>query len=326
MGRAEAGSAKALANAQKARGLTKLRFYCQVCSKPCRDANGYKCHIQSDAHLRQLQAITGAGGSQAGKVIDKFSQDFEREFVKLLSRRYGTRRIRANLVYNEYIQDRHHLHMNATRWLSLASFVKHLGRTGVAKVEEDEQVPGSWYIQWIDNSSSTLARQDAAKKMDRAKLDDESRQRRLLDQQVKAAQEAAAKENAKDSAAEAGKRELQRDESSQPIKIGLSQLKSHTPAASSTSTSGSTQALNASSSPGGIKIGLSASTAHSAGKPAAVRPMGLNAFRTATKATPSPAPSAAPVRKSALDELASEIERKRTYGPDKSSSNKRPRN
>ena len=49
----------------------------------------------------------------------------------------------ANQVYNEYIQDRHHLHMNATRWVSLSEFVKHLGRTGVARVEDSEL---GWYI------------------------------------------------------------------------------------------------------------------------------------------------------------------------------------
>ncbi|PWZ00997.1 hypothetical protein BCV70DRAFT_199359 [Testicularia cyperi] len=179
MGKAEAGSLKAISNAMKAKGLTKLRFYCQVCQKACRDQNGYKCHIESEAHMRQIDALTSSGDSK--KIIDDFSATFQREFVQLLSRRYGTRRIKANQVYQEHIADRHHLHMNATKWTSLSEFVKHLGREGVVQVEDTEQ---GWYITWVDNSPAALARQDALQKLERAKMDDEQRQRKLLQEQM----------------------------------------------------------------------------------------------------------------------------------------------
>lgn len=42
MGRAEAGSTKAISNQLKSKGLTRLRWYCQVCEKACRDANAFK--------------------------------------------------------------------------------------------------------------------------------------------------------------------------------------------------------------------------------------------------------------------------------------------
>lgn len=68
-------------------------------------------------------------------------------------RRFGTKRVRANQVYQEYIADKSHLHMNATRWVTLSEFVKHLGRTGVARVDETEK---GWFIAWIDNSPKAL--------------------------------------------------------------------------------------------------------------------------------------------------------------------------
>lgn len=74
---------KAIGNAIKAKGLTKLRFYCQICQKACRDENGYKCHIESEAHMRQMAAI----GPNAAKTIDNFSREFQDGFVQLLSRR-----------------------------------------------------------------------------------------------------------------------------------------------------------------------------------------------------------------------------------------------
>lgn len=184
MGRAEAGTPKAVSNAMKARGLTRLRWYCQVCAKACRDANGYKLHIESESHMRQLAAVAGDEGQRAGKMIHDFSAQFQREFVSLLSRRFGTRRVLANQVYQEYIRERHHLHMNATRWVSLSEFVKHLGRSGIARIEASEL---GWFIEWIDTSTSALARQDAIRKMERSKIDDEQRERKELDQQIRRA-------------------------------------------------------------------------------------------------------------------------------------------
>lgn len=39
-------------------------------------------------------------------------------------------------MYNEFIANRHHVHMNSTKWYTLTEFVKHLGRTGKCVVEE----------------------------------------------------------------------------------------------------------------------------------------------------------------------------------------------
>lgn len=224
MGKAEAGSLKAISNAIKAKGLTKLRFYCQICQKACRDENGYRSHLDSEAHFRQMDAIASSGGAQ--KVIDDFSATFQKEFVQLLSRRFGTRRIRANQVYQEHIADRHHTHMNATQWTSLSEFVKHLGREGIVQAEDTDQ---GWFITWIDNSPAALARQDALQKMERAKMDDEQRQRRLLEEQIARASQAAPSGSTKGRADEGQKDTQPSDKApeglqrtgSGPIRIGI---------------------------------------------------------------------------------------------------------
>lgn len=183
MPRAEVGTPKYLANAMKSKGLQKLRWYCQVCMKQCRDENGFKCHMQSEAHLRQMLVV----GENAGRHIADFSGQFQSEFVALLSRRFGTKRVRANQVYQEYIQDKHHLHMNATRWVTLAGFCKHLGRAGIAHVDETEK---GWFIAWIDNSPKALAKADAARKKERSTTSDEQRERNLIAEQIERAREA----------------------------------------------------------------------------------------------------------------------------------------
>lgn len=46
---------KAIGNRIKAKGLCKLRWYCEMCVKQCRDENGFKCHQTSEGHLRQMR-------------------------------------------------------------------------------------------------------------------------------------------------------------------------------------------------------------------------------------------------------------------------------
>ena len=78
------GTPKYIANKMKSKGLQRLRWYCQVCEKQCRDENGFKCHAQSESHLRQMLVV----GENAGTHIASFSSQFQSGFVSVLSRRY----------------------------------------------------------------------------------------------------------------------------------------------------------------------------------------------------------------------------------------------
>lgn len=71
--------------------------------------------------------------------------------------------------------------MNATRWVTLTEFVKHLGRSGIARVDETEK---GWFIAWIDNSPKALAKQEASIKKERATMSDEQRERALIAEQI----------------------------------------------------------------------------------------------------------------------------------------------
>ena len=88
MPKAEKGTPKYLANKMKAKGLQKLRWYCQMCEKQCRDENGFKCHITSESHQRQLLLVA----EDTDKFLDTFSKDFEDGFLYLLKRSHGTQK------------------------------------------------------------------------------------------------------------------------------------------------------------------------------------------------------------------------------------------
>jgi len=117
---------KAIANRIKSKGLQKLRWYCQMCQKQCRDENGFKCHCMSESHQRQLLLA----GENPASFNNYFSDEFRKDFLQLLKTRFGTKRVQNNVVYNEYISFKEHIHMNATKWETLSGFTQWLGREG----------------------------------------------------------------------------------------------------------------------------------------------------------------------------------------------------
>ncbi|NWQ99274.1 KIN17 protein, partial [Paradoxornis webbianus] len=178
MGKSDFLSPKAIANRIKSKGLQKLRWYCQMCQKQCRDENGFKCHCMSESHQRQLLLAS----ENPQQFMDYFSGEFRNDFLELLRRRYGTKRVHNNIVYNEYISHREHIHMNATQWETLTDFTKWLGREGLCKVDE---TPKGWYIQYIDRDPETIRRQQEQERKKKQDLDDEEKTAKFIEQQVR---------------------------------------------------------------------------------------------------------------------------------------------
>ncbi|RAO72545.1 uncharacterized protein BHQ10_008557 [Talaromyces amestolkiae] len=183
MPRAEAGSTKAISNKLKSRGLTRLRWYCQPCEKACRDENGFKCHVQSESHVRQMLLI----GENSKGTIDKYSSEFQREFVELLRTTHGEKKVHVNHFYQQVISNKSHVHMNATKWTSLTQFAAHLGREGIVRCEETEK---GLFISWVDNRPETLKKREAVMKKERQDKGDEEREQRLIQQQIERARKA----------------------------------------------------------------------------------------------------------------------------------------
>lgn len=177
MPKAEKGTIKDLANKMKAKGLQKLRWYCQMCEKQCRDENGFKCHTTSESHQRQLLLFADS----EDKFLDQFSKDFEDGFLYLLKRSHGTKRSFANGIYQDYIHERDHIHMNSTKWLTLTEFIQHLGKTGKCVVDQTEK---GWYVTWIDRDPEAIARQEQLQKKEKMAKDDSELMEEFINKQV----------------------------------------------------------------------------------------------------------------------------------------------
>ena len=211
MGKNDFMTPKAIANAAKAKGLQKLKFFCQPCQKQCRDENGFKCHCASEAHLRQMEIF----GQNQGRFISGYSEEFQRDFLNLMAISHRNSRVAANVVYNEYIANKQHVHMNSTRWTTLTEFIKHLGREGICVIDE---TPKGWFITYRPEDKEEMMRQASMKKRERATEEEEERNARLIREQI-----ARATRDLPESArVAAAATELSRDEDAAALKLSIS--------------------------------------------------------------------------------------------------------
>ena len=171
---------KAIANRIKAKGLQKLRWYCQMCQKQCRDENGFKCHCMSESHQRQMELFS----QNSTTIMDEFSKEFEEGMMEIIGRKARSQRCSANVIYREYIGNRHHFHMNSTIWETLTDFVMYLGRSGKCEVDETEK---GWFVTYIDRDPETLRKMEERAKRERSELDSEEKHQRDIQRLVKAA-------------------------------------------------------------------------------------------------------------------------------------------
>lgn len=188
MAKAEFGTAKHLSNQMKARGLQKLRFYCQVCQKQCRDENGFKSHIRSPFHMKNI-------GKVSSEDIENYSKQFEEDFLQLLRLSHGEKEVGVNKFYNEFIQDKHHVHMNATRFTSLTKFIQYLGKEGKVKVRGlesfvgDEIDPSQLLISYIDRSQQNVLRKAQLEELDKNRESEQQMRSKLLQRQIELAKQ-----------------------------------------------------------------------------------------------------------------------------------------
>lgn len=67
-----------------------------------RDENGFKCHVQSESHVRQMLLI----GEDPRKHIQEFSKEFLKNFVDLLKTTHGEKKVHINQFYQQVIADK----------------------------------------------------------------------------------------------------------------------------------------------------------------------------------------------------------------------------
>lgn len=120
-------------------------------------------------------------GEDPERVVEGFSEQFETHFLEHMRCSHRFSRVSASEVYNEFIADRFHVHMNSTRWLTLTDFITYLGREGKLTVEE---TPRGLYIRYVDrNDEGRLREESRAKRMRAEQGEEERRMKRYMQMQ-----------------------------------------------------------------------------------------------------------------------------------------------
>merc|ERR1711990_1074736 len=123
-------------------------------------------------------------GENPGRFLHGYSRDFQKDFNNILRRQYNQKRVLANAVYQQYIADKNHVHMNATCWVTLTSYVKHLERIGYCDVEDSEK---GWYITWKLVDPAEEMRLAKLAKKEKLALDDDERVQEYINGQIEKA-------------------------------------------------------------------------------------------------------------------------------------------
>lgn len=183
MGKAIEGSAKYISKKIKASGLQKIRNFCQLCLKQCRDSNGFKNHVNSSSHQKKVNKIVNDDKSKV--VLESYSMQFRNDFLRLLKFNHGTKKVDANKFYQEYIlNDKNHIHMNSTRWKTLTSFVKYLKRCGLINIYEDDDFEASDFTLIISLINKSQDFFEQKNKLEFSSLVDEKLNEKIFFKQI----------------------------------------------------------------------------------------------------------------------------------------------
>ncbi|KAF9605294.1 hypothetical protein IFM89_015910 [Coptis chinensis] len=123
-------------------------------------------------------------GQNPHRIVDGYTEEFEESFLDHMKRSHRFSRVAATVIYNEYIANRHHVHMNSTQWATLTEFVKYLGKEGKCKVEE---TPKGWFMTYIDRDSETMFKERLKNKRLKSDVVEEVKHEREIQKQIELA-------------------------------------------------------------------------------------------------------------------------------------------
>jgi DNA/RNA-binding protein KIN17 len=147
----EPGTAAFASNQMRKSQKTKIRWYCGLCHVPCKDENGFKCHLSSEPHLLREQAVDD---SLRTFKVTKTDREFRKKFLDFLIAKHFGQTVFAHEVYRElYPLDRPQNIMKGTCWETLGTFIAQLRKEG--RLEAHKGVKG-WQIRIATEDFGTI--------------------------------------------------------------------------------------------------------------------------------------------------------------------------
>lgn len=119
----------------------KEKFFCQVCNRQCQDKDGFKCHLNSSTHRKNIERVA----KNPEKYIEEYSSEFMKGYLDVIRRE--DQWVSANVVYDKYIKEKGSVGLNTTKWESLAKFLEFISKEKKVKLEPKEN---DILIKYID--------------------------------------------------------------------------------------------------------------------------------------------------------------------------------
>lgn len=77
----------------------RLKHFCELCRKQCKDENGFKCHVNSASHQLRVRDFA----TNPLEHIEKASKEFEWRFIQHVKTKYAGGPKFLEELYNELI-------------------------------------------------------------------------------------------------------------------------------------------------------------------------------------------------------------------------------
>ena len=120
-------------------GLRKTPWYCDLCKKQCKNANGFQCHQNSESHQQRLSPY------QLNP-----SKAYEKSFLKMMKERCCiNQRVHVDHRFRYYIGNR--MPIRGTKWKSLNRFLSHMKQTSTRMILEDTE--NGWFVTYVDGKA-----------------------------------------------------------------------------------------------------------------------------------------------------------------------------
>lgn len=117
---------------QKRPGIGKTKHYCHICQKQCVDSNGYKLHVESQAHLLREKSYN----SHSESSIEESSSAFAATYTNLLESLSTEGPVLASAVYRRLLIQQPHLQLKGTCWTSLVELVSYLEKRSLVTTSQ----------------------------------------------------------------------------------------------------------------------------------------------------------------------------------------------
>lgn len=160
--------------AGKLRGTGRLKFFCQICTKQCKDEHGWTCHINSASHKRKVEEFA----ENPEEIIGNYSVKFETNILQILRDKYSGRKVRLGELFKEFIDDRTYIDINMTRWKNLDEFWRYLREVKNVEIE-------GGFISWKEVELGSTLEEAREGKVKSQKTREEDNEWKFIERQIR---------------------------------------------------------------------------------------------------------------------------------------------